>query len=502
MAKDSVLPAAARVLPPAGQALWIKAFKEAQLKGLPEDEASAFAWAAVKRAGYSKQGNGKWGKLMDAQLVVENDTFTLGVPFVKINAQKRTVSGFATLDNVDKAGEILDAGASKDAFAKWAGNIREMHDRKAVGKAVEMIEKEYTGEDGRTYQGIWITAKISKGAEDTWQKCIDGTLSGFSVGGATQEKERQMVKLGDEEVEVWRITKYSLNEVSLVDNPCNGLALVTLVKSVDGALELTDVVEDEDLEKVAHAPGSTDCCEGELETVLNALGSWRNREIEKGADHEVAAISHLMANVRSYRKMEEYEHEDHQRMVSQVSKTNESEGETLEKTDDNLQDKEISDNSVTDDELTEEHRGVLRKLAELVLGIKPAADETVEVEKEELAKEGDTSEMDEAKVKELLDEKEAELTKSVDGKFSEIGDSLTKISELLESVAKTEAIDELKKELEEKVDALAGRVETLETTGAVKKSGDKVSSDETLEKDDKGLWADTIVPEFLRKQVG
>ena len=47
---------------------------------------------------------------MEAQLMVDNDTFTLGVPFVKINAQKRTVSGFATLDNVDQAGEIVDIG--------------------------------------------------------------------------------------------------------------------------------------------------------------------------------------------------------------------------------------------------------------------------------------------------------------------------------------------------------------------------------------------------------
>src|SRR5690606_18678150 len=162
---DSILPAAARVLPPAGQGVWIKAFKEARDKGMPEDEASAFAWAAVKRAGYSKQANGKWSKLMEAQLVVDNDNFTLGVPFVKINEPERTVAGFATLDNIDQAGDILDAEASKEAFSKWIGNIREMHDKKAVGKAIEMVEKEYNAPDGNTYNGIWIKAKISKGAE-------------------------------------------------------------------------------------------------------------------------------------------------------------------------------------------------------------------------------------------------------------------------------------------------------------------------------------------------
>ena len=503
---ENILPPAARVLPPAGQALWIKAFKEAKLKGLPEDEASAFAWAAVKRAGYSKQAGGKWGKLMEAQLLVDNDSFTLGVPFVKINAQKRTVSGFATLDNVDNAGEILDAGASKEAFKKWVGNIREMHGKNAVGRAIEIVEKEYTDLDGNTYDGIWITAKISKGAEDTWQKCLDGTLAGFSVGGATHEKERAIVKLGDREVEVWRITKYSLNEVSLVDNPCNGLALVTLVKSVDGALELTDELEEaveEAFEKMTHAPNGENCCSAEIDAVISALNAWRQREIDEGDDGEVATISYMMQNVRSYAKMDAYEHEDHARMAEQVSKSNESEGEDMSKTGDDLQDKEISDNSLANDELTEEHKGVLRKLAELVLGIKPATDESVETDEEtELAKEGDTSDMNEEDVKTLVDGASDELAKSVDGKFGEIGDSLTKISELLEAVAKTEALEELKKELEDKVEAIANRVETLETSGAVKKSGDKTDDAEQLEKSDRGLWADAIVPEFLRKQVG
>lgn len=501
---DSVLPAAARVLPPAGQGVWIKAFKEARLKGLPEDEASAFAWAAVKRAGYSKLAGGKWGKLMEAQLLVDNDSFTLGIPFVKIDAPKRTVSGFATLDNVDKAGEVLDAEASRQAFANWFGNIREMHQKDAVGKAIEMVEKQYTDDSGNSYNGIWITARISKGAENTWQKVLDGTLAGFSVGGAVQEKERAIAKMGDQEVEVWRITKYALNEVSLVDNPCNGLALVTLVKSVDGTLEYTDELEEatEELFEKAHDAGGDDCCEEEINAVISALNAWRQREIDKNRDGEVATISYMMANVRSYAKMEEYEHEDHERMSEMVSKSNESEGEDMEKDADNLQEKENSDNSVTNDELTDEHKGVLRKLAELVLGIKPATEDSTEVEEDaELAKEGDTSDMKEEDIKALVDGASEELAKSVDGKFGEIGDSLTKISELLESVAKTEALDELKKELDEKVAEIAGRVEALETSGAVKKSGDKNSSEE-LEKSDKGLWADAIVPEFLRKQVG
>lgn len=503
---DSVLPDAARVLPPAGQKVWIKSFNEAKLKGMPDDEASAFAWAAVKRAGYHKKANGKWGKMMDAELSVTGDDVVLGIPFVKINAKGRTVSGFATLDNIDKAGDVLDATASKEAFAKWAGNIREMHERKAVGKSISVEQKEFTDEDGNSYNGIWITARISKGAEDTWQKVLDGTLSGFSVGGAVHEKERQIAKTADGEREVWRITKYSLNEVSLVDNPCNQLATVSLVKSIDGALSFEDIIdnseeaeqEGESLEK-AHSEGSADCCMGEIDSVLGALKAWRQRAIDKDQDHEVANISRLMMNVRNYKDYERYEHEDHERMSAAVNKTEESEGEPMAKTEEELQNNVESDISVSDD-FTGEQKSLLRKMAEFILGESqvPTPEAVAEETSEELNKEGDvTSEMNTEEVNDLVKAATEELSTSVDEKFTGIGDALTKIAEALETVAKSEDVESIKAEVQEQIEGLAGRIEALETTGAVKKSGDV--TEESLEKEDKGFWSDSIVPEFLKK---
>ena len=40
----------------------------------------------------------------------------LSVPFTKVNREKRTVSGFATLDNVDQTGDVVTAEASLKAF--------------------------------------------------------------------------------------------------------------------------------------------------------------------------------------------------------------------------------------------------------------------------------------------------------------------------------------------------------------------------------------------------
>jgi len=165
--------------------------------------------------------------------------FSLYVPIAKVNLEKRTVAGWATTEEIDKQNEIVDYAGSRDAFANWQGNIREMHEPKAVGKAVEIIPNDPD-------KKVWVEAYISKGAEDTWQKVKEGILTGFSIGGQTMHKTTQIVKdmtTGGSRT-VSRITKYRLNELSLVDNPANPGCSFTLVKSVDGVPFQTEIVED------------------------------------------------------------------------------------------------------------------------------------------------------------------------------------------------------------------------------------------------------------------
>lgn len=163
----------------------------------------------------------------------------LFIPIEKIDREKRTVSGWATTEDVDKQNEVVDYGASKDAFGDWSGNIREMHEPKAVGRAIDV---KYDDDNRRVY----VTAKISRGSSDTWEKIKDGTLRGFSIGGQTIDKTTQIVKDTEsgESRQVNRITKYKLNELSLVDNPANPEAQFELVKSVDGQLRQTPVIEE------------------------------------------------------------------------------------------------------------------------------------------------------------------------------------------------------------------------------------------------------------------
>lgn len=166
------------------------------------------------------------------------NSVSVGVVFNKIDEEKRTVSGFATLDNVDAHGDIIDAAASVDAFKRFRGGLREMHTNNAVGTLVSFEEaKKYYDEDKEVYTGVYITAKVSKGAQDTWEKVLDGTYKGFSIGGKIKKRD----KLTMDGVERPVIKEYDLIEVSLVDNPANPLANVLTVRKIGDTFVYSDL---------------------------------------------------------------------------------------------------------------------------------------------------------------------------------------------------------------------------------------------------------------------
>lgn len=173
------------------------------------------------------------------------ENFNLSFPIDMIKREERIVSGIATADNIDKSGDIVEFNASLEAFKNWGGNIREMHAPIAVGKAVSYEPIEVTSEDGTKYNAIKVSAYISKGAQDTWEKVLDGTLRAFSIGGKVVEKIESTEKMfRGRPVNI--IKKYMLGELSLVDNPANALAIVDIIKmDVDGNLDyiLNDILD-------------------------------------------------------------------------------------------------------------------------------------------------------------------------------------------------------------------------------------------------------------------
>ena len=164
-----------------------------------------------------------------AQWTTDGDNVRFSMPIGKIDQERRIVSGFATLDNIDKQNDIVTTEASITAFKKFRGNLREMHQPTAVGKVVSFKEDRYFDPSTKKfYSGVYVSAYISKGAQDTWEKVLDGTLTGFSIGGNIKKFDDSY----DEELEkaVRVIKEYDLHELSLVDNPANQFANVISIE--------------------------------------------------------------------------------------------------------------------------------------------------------------------------------------------------------------------------------------------------------------------------------
>jgi len=163
----------------------------------------------------------------------DGDNVRLSMPFGKVDIEKRIVSGFASLDNVDKQYDIVTTEASLSAFAKFRGNIREMHQPSAVGKMISFKEEKYFDpESKKFYKGIYVSTYISKGASDAWEKVLDGTYTGFSIGGRMNKWDDAYNEELDKAIRI--IKDYDLVELSLVDSPANQFASIMSVEKVDG----------------------------------------------------------------------------------------------------------------------------------------------------------------------------------------------------------------------------------------------------------------------------
>lgn len=157
------------------------------------------------------------------------------IPITKVDEEQRMVYGYATVEEIDAHGEIITYEASKKAFSDWIGNIREMHQDIAVGKAIDI-------EFDDDAKGIWIGARISESTdgENAWIKVKEGVLAGFSIGGRVNDSELRTMSVDGKKKAVPVITDYVLGETSLVDNPAVASAVFQMVKSVDGKLEQTE----------------------------------------------------------------------------------------------------------------------------------------------------------------------------------------------------------------------------------------------------------------------
>jgi uncharacterized protein YoxC len=189
------------------------------------------------------------------------------------------------------------------AFAKFRGNIREMHQPSAVGKMVSFKEEKYFDpESKKFYKGVFVSAYISKGAQDAWEKVLDGTYTGFSIGGRMNKWDDAYDD--DLEKSIRVIKEYDLIELSLVDSPANQFANIMSVEKVDGVDTLTGSSADTIVENVFWDAESGIVTVSENETEISPVSGEEMKNIgfvEKNDSEKTTMIKFLVDSAKGIR---------------------------------------------------------------------------------------------------------------------------------------------------------------------------------------------------------
>ena len=238
-----------------------------------------------------------------AHWTTNGDNVRLSMPLTKVDEGRRIVSGFASLDNLDKQDDIVTTEASMDAFAKFRGNIREMHQPSAVGKMISFKEEKYFDpETKKFYKGVFVSAYISKGAQDAWEKVLDGTYTGFSIGGRMNKWDDGYDEKSDKPIRI--IKEYDLVELSLVDSPANQFANIMSVEKVDGVNTITGSSADLVVENVFWDSESGIVTISENETELSPVSGEEMKNIgfvEKSDLEKTTMIKFLVDSAKGIR---------------------------------------------------------------------------------------------------------------------------------------------------------------------------------------------------------
>jgi phage head maturation protease len=153
-----------------------------------------------------------------------------------IDSAARIFEGWATVEIVDKQGDIIpidEVEKAFDIYVKNGGAIVENHSNKVVGRVISWKREKKNGVDG-----IYIVGQIFEGLEpydEVWEKVKNGIYKGLSFGGRAGKKA--VVKYNGKFVDV--LQDITPLEISLCENPANPEALI----------EAVSVAKSEDIKK-------------------------------------------------------------------------------------------------------------------------------------------------------------------------------------------------------------------------------------------------------------
>ena len=398
--------------------------------------------------------------ILKAQWNTEGENVRLSMPFSKVDKERRVVSGFASLDNLDRQMDIVTTEASMKAFENFRGNIREMHQPLAVGKMVSFKQDKYfDSESKKFYNGVFVSAYVSKGAQSTWEKVLDGTLTGFSIGGRMNKWDDAFDEKLDSQIRI--IKDYDLVELSLVDSPANEFANIMSVEKVDGVAIIKG--DNTTLENVFwdSETGIVMVSENEKEISPTTGNEMKNIGfVEKTDNEKINMIKFLVDSAKGITTSKITKE------VSPMTETTEVVAEIVEK----------SDIAVENVEVAPEADAVVdAPVTEVVADDAPAAETVVEAEK------ADTVEA----VAEVIEEVATEVSKADDvivEAVTEVKNTLTSaFSDLLATVKslQTEVADLNKQVADTKSQIVNTQNALVETNGAVNEFGKRMESVES-----------------------
>lgn len=421
----------------------------------------------------------------------EGDNVRLSMPFSKVDKERRIVSGFATLDNIDRQADIVTAEASMKAFSKFRGNIREMHQPLAVGKMVAFKEDKYFDpETKKFYAGVYVSAYVSKGAQDTWEKVLDGTLSGFSIGGRMNKYDDAYDSATDKTIRI--IKEYDLVELSLVDTPANQFAnILSVEKNEMGVDMIKGEIAETTIENVFWDKDSDIVILSEEESHASPISGSQMTNIgfvEKNDGEKTEMIKFLVDSAKGINTIE---------INKEVNPMTEITNEVTEKTDGVFS----IESEVAPEADTAEAEAVVdadvEKSADADEDDKPGAVESEDSDEDDKAEKSDSTDAAEAVAEEVSKSDDALETAVAD-----IKDTVTKAFSDLTAVVQAQAeqiaelhksIASVKNEVTESKDVFnefGKRVDAVEADTAFRKSGDlgEIVQENQPEQVEKSLW--------------
>ena len=410
--------------------------------------------------------------MFKAHWTTQGENVRLSMPFSKVDTERRIVSGFATLDNLDKQADIVTTDASIKAFKSFRGNIREMHQPSAVGKMVSFKEDKYFDPEAKKfYSGVFVSAYISKGAQDAWEKVLDGTYTGFSIGGKMNKWDDGYDEKMDTQIRI--IKDYDLVELSLVDNPANQFAnIVSIEKNTDGTSTLTGSATDVVIENIFwdSESGLVLVSESEFELSPRTGNPMQNIGfVEKNDNEKNDLIKFLVDSAKGINTSKI------NKEASPMNETTEIVEETLEKSDSAVEETQVAPEADAEVAKADKEKEKSEYASE---GMKEEEDE--DDEKMKSKKSESTEEAEVLKSDDAISEVVTEIKNTLTSAFSDLSATVKSLHEQVVELSKSlnsvqTEMGSVKNEVQNAkgaFDEFGKRVDAVEQDTAFRKSGD------------------------------